>query len=111
MIQAMLSRVNHVVVLIFKSMRRILKYELNIHCDQIIEFGGIARILCVGVQRNKPYLWADVDEHLFVKEKKRIMMFNTGEEIPRDLFHKTKYIGTIMLNDNSYVGHVYQIIE
>lgn len=88
-----------------------MKYELKIHCDQIIEFGGIARILCVGVQRNRPYLWADVDEHLFTKEKKRIMMFNTGEEIPRDLLHKTTYIGTIMLNDGSYVGHVYQIIE
>lgn len=92
-------------------MRRILKYELKIHGDQIIDFGGIARILCVGVQRNKPYLWADVDEHPFKMERKRIVMFNTGEEIPCELAHKTKYIGTVMLDGGSYVGHVYQIIE
>lgn len=91
-------------------MRRILKYELKVHGDQIIEFGGVARILCVGVQHNKPFLWADVDEHFLSKEKKRIVMLNTGEEIPQEWTHKTKYIGTVMLNNGNYVGHVHQII-
>jgi len=91
-------------------MRRILKYELKVHCDQIIEFGGLARILCVGVQHSKAYIWADVHED-YPNEKKRFVMFNTGEEIPKELLHRTKYIGTVMLDDGCYVGHVHQIIE
>lgn len=92
-------------------MRRILKYEIKAHGEQVIEFGGLAQIRCVGVQNNTPYIWADVNEHLLQKEKKKIRVFMTGEEIPSDLIHKTKYIGTFFLNNGEYVGHVFQIIE
>lgn len=91
-------------------MRRILKYEIKPHGGQIIEFNGQSRILCVGVQDNKPYIWADVSEKLLYKEKKEIRVFQTGEIIPPELVHKTKYIGTFFLDNGQYVGHAHQII-
>lgn len=90
-------------------MRRILKYEIKPHGGQIIEFNGQARILCVGVQDNKPYIWADVTEHPLYKEKKQVQVFQTGEIIAPELVHRTKYIGTFFLNNGEYVGHAHQI--
>lgn len=91
-------------------MRRILKFELKLHGEQVIEIEGIGTILHVNVQNGKPFVWIDVNEYLFKKEEKRIRIFHTGEEIPNELLHKTKYIGTFFLDDGCYVGHVYQII-
>ena len=91
---------------------RMLKYLIKMHGETRIELNGIGRVLHVDVQRQLPCVWVEVThQHPLYKETKKIRVFHTGEEIPNELLHKTKYIGTLLLDDGNYVGHVYQIIE
>lgn len=95
-------------------MLTIYKYKLNVHGEQIIELPGVGRILHVGVQNNVPYVWCEVDVQTPVvrtPEKKYLHIFQTGEEIPREIINQRKYIGTFLIDGGDYVGHVYQIIR
>ena len=91
-------------------MRRILKYELKPYGETVIEIEGMGQILYVDAQHGKPYVWIDVHERLFYKEKKVIHVFQTGSTIPEEYLHKTKFIGTFLLMEGNYVGHAFQII-
>ena len=92
-------------------MKRVLKYIIKMHGETIIEINGIGRILHVDVQRQQPCVWVEVIYYPLHKETKKIRVFHTGEEITEELLHKTRYIGTFLVDDGNYVGHTYQIIE
>jgi hypothetical protein len=84
-------------------MRQIFKYTIT-NLKQTIEMPERAQILKVGVQRNKCRLWVLCDDSL--KDVRReFVIFGTGEDID-DI--NLKYLGTFMLDVDSYVGHLFE---
>lgn len=89
-------------------MKTIWKYQLAVTDEQLIEMPVTPKLLSVAVQNNVPCLWAVVDPKKFLK-KYKIYIFGTGEPFPDNDpgFFNLKFIGTFMLLDGSFVGHVF----
>lgn len=86
---------------------RIWKYELPSVPGSIwIEMPFGAKILTVQTQYNKPYLWVAVFPTVVPRKNRHFLLLETGnDKIPID----SKYIGTVQLDEGSYVLHVYEV--
>lgn len=91
-------------------MQKIFKFPLPLIGLQVIPLAIGAEILCVQQQANRPFLWALVDpqaRHMDLM----FGVFQTGQEIAEIPGTTKEYIGTIQLNQGSYVMHVFQFKE
>lgn len=80
------------------------KFELKVLSDQIILMPKGAKVLCVQVQNDFICLWAICDAEA-LKEKRKFSIFGTGHRLEGS---DKKYIGTIQLDNGSFVGHVFE---
>lgn len=84
--------------------RTVWKYELDVTDEQKIELPVGAKLLHVGVQRGKPCLWAEVNPDAATAEH-TIITVGTGHRLPDT---NVEHVGTYLLLDGDFVGHVYQ---
>lgn len=88
--------------------RVIWKYPLEIMQFQTVEMPVSVKILTVQTQRNKPFLWAIVDETA-PRVPVGILMFGTGWKSEM-LYNCRHYIGSFQcktISDGDFVGHVF----
>lgn len=89
-------------------MRTIYKYAIgNPGGFSRIRMPKNAKILSVGVQRNTPCIWAEVDTDQPTMERV-FAVFPTGGVIGPDL--KVQYVGRLDFDDMMYIFHVYEIV-
>lgn len=75
-----------------------------------------AVILHVGVQRGIPQMWALCDPDNAFGEDQRyderyFTVVGTGQGFPTDLDFDMKHIGTFMLHNDTFVGHLFELVE
>lgn len=88
-------------------MKTIYKYPLEITDLQEVEIPEGAQILCVKLQKGTLCLWAVVDpaEKLTAR---RIQILGTGHPIHEP---NIEYIGTFLMNNDSLVFHVFEVLR
>lgn len=92
-------------------MRTIYKYPIPIVVgDYKVRMPRGARILTIKFQVGHPQMWltVDTDEPL---EDRTFFLVETGEEIPKDIFTVSDYIGTLPFSGGSYVLHLFETRE
>ena len=82
---------------------RVWKYELPLEGQPEVTMPIGAEVLHIGVQGNVPYLWARVDPRDPVGTR-RFLLVGTGHPVPDSATH----LGTFMLDDGRFVGHVFE---
>jgi hypothetical protein len=85
-------------------MRHIYKYELEVTDRQKVMMHKKAELLSVGIQHGKVVLWALIDGDNPIIERE-IHTVGTGHIV--NVPYGTKYVGTYMLEDGYFVGHVF----
>ena len=68
-----------------------------------------AQILYLGVQDNEPWIWALVDPEA-PSQVRNFITVGTGHSMPSDLVRDWKHVGSYMLLDGMFVGHVFEAI-
>jgi hypothetical protein len=86
-------------------MRTIHKYEL--FPETVLDIPRGATVLSVQVQREKPYLWAEVDTSNELTKRKFIGV-GTGHTIPSEA--RLSFIGTVQLEGGALVFHIYEVL-
>lgn len=67
-----------------------------------------AKILCVQVQNNAPYLWAEV--HANAEPEERLFsVVGTGWAMTERAEDKRQYVGTFQIHGGELVFHVYEL--
>lgn len=85
---------------------RIYKYPLVASGEQIIPMPEGAVILTIKVQRKEPMMWAMVNPEM--PDMDRVFAIRTtGSE--RDYNPADKYLGSFMLLNDNFVGHVFEL--
>ena len=85
-------------------MRRVYKYKLDVRDEQCIVIPGLIQALHVNVQFGSPCLWCLVDD-TEPRQLYRVLTHGTGHGATDT--KGAKYVGTYMLCDSSFVGHVF----
>jgi hypothetical protein len=86
--------------------RTIWKYHLELTDEQTINMPVGAIPLCVGVQQGKPHLWVQVVSTNPLKPH-IIRTYGTGHPIDTETLNE--YLGTYLIMEDSFVGHVFLI--
>ena len=81
------------------------KFPLATVGEQVISIPHGFNILTVREQNNAPVLWASVDDRETSKANIKILTYGTGAPIPQG--QEGVYVGTYMLDDGEFVGHVF----
>lgn len=89
-------------------MKTIFKYELKPEDKQSIAMPTGAKILCVKEQRDKPVLYALVNDAETEDEERFFRIYGTGHEIPEDMGLDLQYIGTFVILGGNFVGHLFE---
>lgn len=89
-------------------MKTIWRYELKLIGNQIIKMPANSIILSVHVKDNLPHIWAIVDP-TESKEDRFFEFFPTGKNLYETL-GDLKYLGTVLLNNDSLVFHLFERI-
>lgn len=89
-----------------EKMRTIWKLELEAKGEQIKWLPWGAEILCVQMQKEKPCLWALVEDTNDLKER-TILIYGTGKPISESYF-ALKYIDTFQMIGGDLVWHVFE---
>jgi len=84
-------------------MRKIYKYPLEIVDEQLVKLPEDSIILTVRVQRNKVYLWVEVDTTKPLLER---IIYTRGTGQPVDDVHGV-YLGTYEYFGGELIYHVY----
>jgi hypothetical protein len=82
-------------------MQRVYKYDASMSEDMQIEMPAGAKLLCVQNQNERPQLWALVDTSA-PPAVRRVFFKVTGEDASEGT-----YIGTVLLNRDSFVVHYF----
>ena len=90
-------------------MKRVYKYEIRIG-EQVLSLPGVGKILCVGTQNDKPHMWIEIEMDGIRTEQKHLIVMTTGATFPEDLEPYMVYVGSFMLLNGSFVGHLYEIV-
>lgn len=85
-------------------MKRIFKYEISVGANML---PLKCNVISIQVQGNKLCAWAEVDEDNTETEE-RFIAIHTGMVPPKE---GAKYAGTYLLDNGSYVLHVYDMIN
>jgi hypothetical protein len=89
------------------AMQTIWKKILPVTATQVIEVPGDAEILSVNRQHEQLVIWYTCDPTLITNKNITILMCGTGHIAPEF----SKYIGTVLLNDDSLVIHVFEQMQ
>jgi len=89
--------------------KRIYKYPIEVKDEQSIEMPMGATILCVQVQREKPNIWAVVEENAVV-ETRKFVLYGTGHAL-NGTENLQKYIGTFQMQSGNFVFHLFERIQ
>lgn len=81
------------------------KYELSPTLTKFLPRG--ARVISVGVQRGRICLWAVVDPKEPL-ERRDFHIFGTGFTMPAHIAENGYFIGTVMMDGDTYVFHVFE---
>lgn len=88
--------------------KTIYKYGLGMAQEEI-EMPVGSTILHIGTQHGKICMWVEVNpENPIVK--RTIEIYGTGDLIRQDMGISKKYLGTVKLNDETLILHVYESI-
>lgn len=85
-------------------MKRIFKYPLKIEDEQIVLIGGGGRVLSVGVQDNRLFVWALVDQS-YSAAPVHFYIVGTGNPANHVASHM-RFIGTVQM-PSGLVWHVF----
>ena len=85
-------------------MRTVFKYQLLTKDSQTLEIPGLIQALCVKVQHGTPCLWCLVDA-CRPTTKYTIITHGTGHNADDTI--DAQYVGSYMLFDGNFVGHVF----
>lgn len=86
-------------------METIWKFPLEVADTQYIEVPRGARFLSVNTQRGTPCIWAQVDTDK-PQDSVLVVIHGTGHNVKKP---DMKFVGTFMLHDGAFVGHVFVI--
>ena len=86
-------------------MKAVLKYSISMEPEQVIQCRKPSRIVHVGVQDNKPFVWVEEEMSLDNIYPKAIYIVPTGGTPFID--DSMRYCGTFQL-PSGFVGHVYE---
>lgn len=86
-------------------MKAILKYPISGEPEQTIQCREVARVIHVGVQDNKPFVWVEEEMYSGLFTQKKIYLYPTGG--PAMIDDTVRYCGTFQL-PSGFVGHVYE---
>lgn len=89
-------------------MRRIFKYQIPLKHEFTRELHEGASVLCVQVQGENglPHIWVECDPDRPTKPR-HFRLYGTGHLIHEGV-GEIRYIGTFMLDDGHFVGHLYE---
>lgn len=87
-------------------MKTVYKYRLNTDAYQYIVLPVGAKLLCVKMQAETPFLWALIDKEQTHNEMVAIRCAGTGHDIKDDV----EYIDTIMVAGGLLVFHFFKVI-
>lgn len=85
------------------------KYDIKIGGLNHLFLPVYSKVLCVQVQNENPVIWVKVNPENR-KEDRCFSVFGTGFEIETKDVEKI-YIGSFQLNDGSFVGHLFELIQ
>lgn len=83
---------------------RIYKYILDITDEQEVMLPRVSSILCIQMQRNRPCMWAIVDEMSDEYASITIKMYGTGQPIGDN---RGRYLSTFQTDGGSLVWHTF----
>ncbi len=86
-------------------MKTIYKYPFGITDDFEIFMPEGARVLHVGMQYDRPCIWALVDPNA-VQEERKFHLAGTGHSI-EDKIADWQYVGTFTMQDGALVFHLF----
>ena len=86
--------------------KTVYKYPLMIDDYQRVALPKGAQILCIKMQRGKPYLWALVDPEEMNMEEIHIRCAGTGHSIRGQV----EYIDTVLTYGESLVFHFFKVV-
>lgn len=87
-------------------MKRILKYSLHSEGIYSVRMPEDGIILSCKLQNGHPCIWV-LTENAIVNTTRHFKAFMTGETIPEGV--NMEYIETLLLNDDRYVIHLFEI--
>ena len=85
-------------------MSRVYKYEVPVTSVFMLYLPRGAKILSFQTQREKPTIWALVDETVDDTEQRAFFLVGTGHPVPDDL----TYIGTTLMAGGDLVWHLFE---
>lgn len=86
-----------------RNARSVWKFEIVLTDEFTLSMPKFAKPLYVAVQDGKPCLWALVDPGA-EREDRTFYVHGTGHPVPAAREH----IGSFMLHDGAFVGHLFQ---
>jgi hypothetical protein len=84
--------------------KTIWKFPIHLEDAVVIDMPVNAKTLCIDVQKNVVYLWAEVDPEVN-REKRIFHLYGTGHSLPDD---PGTYISSFMVAGGTFVFHVYE---
>jgi len=90
-------------------MKVVYKFTLNLDEEETVieDISRSAKILSVQAQRDIPCLWVLIDTESFNWEDRTFVIKMTGEHFGDS---QLNYVGTFLLDNESFVGHVFEKI-
>lgn len=83
-------------------MRRILKYSLADAFLGVYFIPGVVRVLHVGLQDDKPFIWVEADDQEDLSSASGFTVYPTGG------YPHGEHVGTFFMDDGALVFHVYR---
>ncbi len=88
-------------------MQTIHKYPIPIADEFALEIPHRAKVLCVQVQRDEPFIWALVDDATSLKSTYTFLLRGTGHNCEDIHINRESYIGTFQLHGGNIVFHLF----
>lgn len=92
-------------------MEKIFKYDVPINDKVAIDLPMGTKIIAVDSVRIQVFIWAIVEEDKSVFETRFFEVFATGQGMPLMHSGSREYLGTCLLDDGSFVVHVFERIQ
>ena len=89
-------------------MNRIFKYKV-VHGQTILLLPKNSKLLSVVEQYGLPVLYAMVNDEQESMEEIVVRSFSTGAQIPEEIANNFDYLGTCLLDNQTYVIHFFYL--
>ena len=92
-------------------MKAIHKMVVPIEDQFILDLPRDSKILSLQVQYGTPVLWYECDPNSVEYIARTFRTITTGRDIEDNLFNDLNYIGTYIIAEDRFVGHLYEEIS